>query len=70
VLRIECGDYMWNAIYHSVTNPGAWRIGSKGEDLGKSGYVGDGNQRKKLVVGHVIEARKNALRPSSSEGAG
>lgn len=52
---------MWNAIYHSVTNPGAWRIGSKGEDLGKSGYVEDGNQRKKLVVGHAIEARKNAL---------
>jgi hypothetical protein len=58
---------MWNAIYHTATNPGPWRTGSSGQDIGKSRYVGDENQRKKLWE-HTVEVMKNALPPASSEG--
>ena len=57
---------MWNAIYHTATEPGPWRTGSDGEDIGKSGYIGDENQRKKLWE-HTVEVMNNVLR-SSSEG--
>ena len=55
---------MWNAIYNTATNPGPWRTGSRGEDIGKSRYVGDENQRKKLWE-HTVEVMENALRPAS-----
>ncbi|KIM38604.1 hypothetical protein M413DRAFT_19939 [Hebeloma cylindrosporum] len=36
---VECGEYMWNAIYHAATTPGPWRTGSNARIL---------NQRKRL----------------------
>ena len=59
---------MWNAIYHTATKPGPWRTGSNGEDLGKSRYVGDENQRKKLWE-HTVKVMNGALHLSSSDGA-
>jgi hypothetical protein len=51
---------MWNAIYNTATKPGAWRIGSRGEDLGKKRYFGNEIQREK-VWEHTVEVMKNAL---------
>jgi len=68
VSPIECGEYMWNAIYHTASSPGAWRTGSKGEDLGKSRYFGDEDQRRKLWD-HTVEVMKSALQPASSDDA-
>ncbi|KDR79482.1 hypothetical protein GALMADRAFT_62896 [Galerina marginata CBS 339.88] len=60
VSGIECGQYMWNAIYNTATKPGVWRTGSNGEDLGKKRYFGDENQRNK-VWEHTVEVMKAAL---------
>jgi len=49
VTGVECGQYMWHAIYHTVNGkPGAWRTGSHGEDLAKKNYYGNEEQRQKL----------------------
>lgn len=58
---------MWNAIYHTATKSGPWRTGPSGQDIGKSRYVGDENQRKRLWE-HTVEVMKNALNPSTTEG--
>ena len=59
---------MWNAIYHTATQPGPWRTGSNGENIGKSRYFGDENQRKKLWE-HTVEVMNGSLNLSSSNGA-
>jgi len=57
---------MWNAIYNTATKPGPWRIGSNGEDIGKTRYIGNENQRKKLWD-HTVQVMESALQ-SPSEG--
>jgi len=42
----DCAQYMWNALHSR--NGGAFRAGSKGEDLGKEGYFGNREQMEKL----------------------
>ena len=50
----ECAEYMWHGVFStsetkgSAGVQGAWRIGSRGEDLGTKRYFGDDGQRKKL----------------------
>ncbi|KAF8188956.1 hypothetical protein BJ912DRAFT_967462 [Pholiota molesta] len=56
----ECGQYLWHGIYSTATKPGAWRIGSRGEDLHKKAYVGDDIQRTKLWE-HTTQVMKDAL---------
>ncbi|TFY78380.1 hypothetical protein EWM64_g5634 [Hericium alpestre] len=54
VSQDECGEYLWSGLYRSTADkgsgsvPGAWRIGSKGEDLGMARYFGSPEQRRKL----------------------
>jgi hypothetical protein len=56
----ESGQYMWNAIYNVATKPRAWRTGYNGEDIRKTRYFGDENQRQKLWE-HTVEVMKEAL---------
>ena len=56
----ECGQYMWHAVYNTATDPGVWRTGSNGEDLGKKRYFGDESQRNK-VWEHTVDVMKAAL---------
>ncbi|KAJ3991806.1 NAD(P)-binding protein [Lentinula boryana] len=51
----DCGEYMLNGIVNVANAPGAWRIDSHGEDLGKKRYYGSEEERKKLWQ-HTVEA--------------
>ncbi|KAK0204688.1 hypothetical protein DFS33DRAFT_1373381 [Desarmillaria ectypa] len=42
----NCAEYMWHGTLQKAA--GAFRIGSRGEDLGKKRYFGDEEQRQKL----------------------
>ena len=42
----DCAQYMWYALH--TNNGGAFRAGSKGEDMGKVGYFGNREQMEKL----------------------
>ncbi|KAF8999680.1 hypothetical protein BDQ17DRAFT_1246308 [Cyathus striatus] len=53
VTKEECGEHMWYGILNS--GKGAIRIGSKGNDIGKSGYVGNETERKALWE-HTLKA--------------
>ncbi|PPR00863.1 hypothetical protein CVT24_000315 [Panaeolus cyanescens] len=44
----DCGAYMWHGIYKTAATPGAWRIGSSGQDLKNYRIFGDEVQREKL----------------------
>jgi len=55
VSQDECGENLWSGLYHSAASvvgsvgvPGAYRIGSKGQDLGMQGYFGTPEHRKAL----------------------
>ncbi|TFK71980.1 NAD(P)-binding protein [Pluteus cervinus] len=48
----QCAEYMWGAIHRS-TSGRAWRIGSKGEDIGMLNYRGNEEERK-LVWEHTV----------------
>ncbi|PPQ70140.1 hypothetical protein CVT25_005813 [Psilocybe cyanescens] len=61
ISAIDCSQYMWHAIYETASKPGAWRIGSIGEDLGKKRYFGNDKQRK-LVWDHTKGVVDAALR--------
>ncbi|KAF8885862.1 hypothetical protein CPB84DRAFT_1787989 [Gymnopilus junonius] len=49
----------------TAVKPGAWRVGSKGEDLGMKRHFGDEVQRKK-VWEHTVEVMRAALASSSA----
>ncbi|TFK38846.1 hypothetical protein BDQ12DRAFT_604984 [Crucibulum laeve] len=59
----ECAESMWYGVWNtakagakgSTSIPGAWRIGSKGQDVGLSVYFGSEEARKKLWE-HTEEA--------------
>lgn len=42
----ECAQYMWNALHSS--NQGAFKTGTKGEDLKMKDYFGTDEQKEKL----------------------
>lgn len=54
VSQDECGEYLWRGLHRSVAAVGsgsvigAYRIGSRGEDLGMARYLGTPEQRKAL----------------------
>lgn len=54
VSQDECGEYLWSGLYRITADagsgdiPGAYRIGSKGEDLGMKNYYGTPEKRKAL----------------------
>ncbi|KAF8192617.1 hypothetical protein BJ912DRAFT_962575 [Pholiota molesta] len=56
----ECAQYLWHGIYSTAVTPGAWRIGSDGEDIKKKRYFGDDFQRTKLWE-HTAQVMKEAL---------
>ncbi|KAF9560832.1 hypothetical protein CPC08DRAFT_636159 [Agrocybe pediades] len=61
VTGVECGQYMWHAIYHTVDGkPGAWRTGSHGEDLAKKNYYGNEEQRR-IVWEHTKKVVNDAV---------
>ncbi|KAF8885860.1 hypothetical protein CPB84DRAFT_1787979 [Gymnopilus junonius] len=66
VSQTECGEYMWNAVASTATKPGAWRIGSKGEDLGMKRYFG-GEEQRRRVWEHTVEVMRTALATSGPE---
>ncbi|KAF8885863.1 hypothetical protein CPB84DRAFT_1787993 [Gymnopilus junonius] len=66
VSNIECGEYTWSSVTTTATKPGAWRIGSRGEDLGKKNYFGGEVQRKK-VWEHTVEVIRAALASPAPE---
>ncbi|KIK64372.1 hypothetical protein GYMLUDRAFT_71305 [Collybiopsis luxurians FD-317 M1] len=51
----SCGEYMLHGVLDVAKSPGAWRIGSRGEDLAKKRYYGSEAERKKLWE-HTAEA--------------
>lgn len=57
VSSTDCAEYLWHGIYTNSFKPGAFRVGSNGEDLGKKNYYGDDEQRTRLWehTGEVIE---------------
>ncbi|KAF5313618.1 hypothetical protein D9611_010228 [Ephemerocybe angulata] len=55
----DCAEYMWHGIFSNTT--GAFRIGSRGEEIGKKDYFGDEEQRKALW-----EHTEKEVRTSSS----
>ncbi|KAF6742574.1 hypothetical protein DFP72DRAFT_937922 [Ephemerocybe angulata] len=55
----DCAEYMWHGIFSNTT--GAFRIGSRGEEIGKQDYFGDKEQRKALW-----EHTEKEVRTSSS----
>jgi len=63
VSQDECGEYMWNGLHNCVVSrgstgvPGAYRIGSKGEDLGMQNYCGTPEHRKILWEHTVAETK-------------
>ena len=50
----DCAEYMWHGVFNSTGDSGsagvrgAWRIDSKGENMGSKSYFGNESQRKKL----------------------
>jgi hypothetical protein len=44
----DCAEYLWHGVYTNSSKPGAFRVGSCGEDLGKKNYHGDEEQRTRL----------------------
>ncbi|TFK18835.1 NAD(P)-binding protein [Coprinopsis marcescibilis] len=56
----DCAEYMWSGVFNS-DGDGAFRIGSKGEDLKKTRYFGNDEQRQKLWE-HTV---KTTATPSS-----
>ncbi|KAK0193670.1 NAD(P)-binding protein [Armillaria mellea] len=42
----DCAEYMWHGTLQKAA--GAFRVGSRGEDMGKKRYYGDEEQRQKL----------------------
>ncbi|KAF8958568.1 NAD-P-binding protein [Flammula alnicola] len=57
----ECAEYMWNAAFTTASNtPGAYRIGTKGENLEKKNYYGNDEQRRRLWE-HTEAVMKGAL---------
>ena len=57
----DCAEYLWHGVYTSSTKPGAFRVGSCGEDLAKKNYYGDDEQRKR-VWEHTEEVVEAALK--------
>jgi len=57
----ECGEYMWHGALSTANKPGAWRVGSLGEDLAKKRYFGDAEQRMALWE-HTVETVEFALK--------
>ncbi|TDL26766.1 NAD(P)-binding protein [Rickenella mellea] len=64
VSQDECGEYLWSGLYRIAASGagsagvrGAYRIGSKGEDLGKMKYFGTPEQRKALWEHTIKETR-------------
>lgn len=55
--KLDCGEYMLHGILNAAKTPGAWRLGSRGEDLAKKRYYGSEEERKKLWE-HTVEATK------------
>ncbi|KAF9033955.1 NAD-P-binding protein [Hymenopellis radicata] len=53
----ECAENMWHGIINVAKDGGAYRIGSKGEDLGKKNWYGTEEERKKLWE-HTVESVK------------
>ncbi|PPQ88961.1 hypothetical protein CVT25_005060 [Psilocybe cyanescens] len=53
VTQDECAEYLWSGLLN--TTAGTYRMGSKGEDIGKKGYYGNEELRQKLWE-HTIEA--------------
>lgn len=49
----DCAEYMWHGVLSS--GKGAHRVGAKGQDIGKSRYYGDDEQRKALWE-HTVKA--------------
>ena len=49
----DCAEYMWHALLNN--SKGAFRTGSKGENLEKKNYFGTEEQRRKLWE-HTIQA--------------
>ena len=62
----ESGQYMWNGIYNVATTSGAWRTGYNGENIGKTRYFGDENQRQKLWE-HTKEVMARSLAADASQ---
>jgi hypothetical protein len=55
VSQDECAEYLWRGLYRSAASgtgstgvPGAYRISSKGEDVGMKKYTGTPEERKAL----------------------
>jgi len=57
----DCADYLWHGVYTKSLKPGAFRVGSNGEDLGKQNYYGDDEQRTRLWK-HTEEEIDRALK--------
>ena len=65
----DCAERMWSALYDSEQyGPGAWRVGSKGENLGKKeAWIGD--ERLRRAVWEHTEGEVVRLRGSDEEGS-
>jgi NAD(P)-dependent dehydrogenase (short-subunit alcohol dehydrogenase family) len=61
VSAADCAEYLWHGIYTSSAKPGAYRVGSDGEDLGKKNYHGNEEQRTRLWE-HTEEVIEAALK--------
>jgi hypothetical protein len=63
VTKDQCGEYLWSGLYRCAPSgagsgvPGAYRIGSKGEDLGSKGTVLSSEERE-AVWKHTLEETK------------
>ena len=63
VTQDECADYMWSGLLNYTD--GAFRIGSKGENIEKQGYYGSDVLSQKLWE-HTVEATKVCLSGSDN----
>ena len=77
VSQNDCGDYMWYAVSHTIRDgssnttagkAGAFRTGSHGEDLGRKGYYGTEEARRR-VWEHTVETVQAALGTGKEEGS-
>ena len=55
VTQDQCADYMWSGLLNNTN--GAFRIGSRGENIEKQGYYGSDVLNQKLWE-HTLEATK------------
>lgn len=55
VTQDQCADYMWSGLFNNTN--GAFRIGSRGENIEKKGYYGSDELSQKLWE-HTVEATK------------